>query len=121
MLRRRGMSVREIKRSEIYWVNFSPVKGSEQRGRKPALVVQNDIGNKYASTTIVAAITSQVSKRKYPMNVILPEGILPKKSEVLCSQLRTIDKRRLEKYICTLDEAIMKEVDEALHIALELD
>jgi mRNA interferase MazF len=112
---------RAIKRGQIYWVDFSPVRGREQGGRRPALVVQNDIGNRYAPTIIVAAITSKLSSKAYPMNVGLPKGVLPKPSEILCSQLRTVDKGRLGEFITFLDQSVMRKVDEALKIALALD
>lgn len=110
-----------IKRGQVYWVDFSPVRGREQGGLRPALVVQNDIGNRYAPTTIVAAITSKLSSRAYPMNVRLPKGILRQPSEILCSQLRTVDKGRLEEFIATLDQRMMGKVDTALKVTLALD
>lgn len=81
-----------VKRGEIYWVEFSPVKGSEQSGIRPAVVVQNDTGNRYAPTTVVAAITSRIPPQPYPFMVAIEpeESGLPVQSAVNCSQLATI-------------------------------
>jgi mRNA interferase MazF len=80
------------KRGEIYWVEFSPVKGNEQSGLRPALIVQNDVGNRFSPTTVVAAITRTVPRQPYPFVVIVtPEDSgLPETSAVNCSQLATI-------------------------------
>lgn len=81
-----------VKRGEIYWVEFDPVKGSEQGGLRPALVVQNDTGNRYSTTTVVAAITRTVPPQPYPFVVIIEpqESGLPERSTVNCAQLATI-------------------------------
>ena len=81
-----------VRRGEIYWVKFDPVKGSEQDGLRPALVVQNDVGNRFSPTTIVAAITRTIPPQPYPFVVILEpaESGLPERSVVNCSQLATI-------------------------------
>lgn len=85
-----------IKRGEIYNVDFSPARGSEQAGIRPALIIQNDIGNQYSSTTIVAAITSQ-KKKSYPfhVNFTATESELEQDSVVLLEQILTIDQSRL--------------------------
>jgi mRNA interferase MazF len=81
-----------VRRGEIYWVEFNPVKGSEQGGLRPALVVQNDVGNRFSPTTVVAAITRTMPRRPYPFVVVLDpvESGLPERSVVNCSQLATI-------------------------------
>lgn len=81
-----------VKRGEIYWVEFSPVKGSEQGGVRPAVVIQNDTGNRYAPTTVVAAITSRIPPQPYRFMVVIEpeESGLPVRSAVNCSQLATI-------------------------------
>ena len=81
-----------VKRGEIYWVEFDPVKGSEQGGLRPALVVQNDVGNRFSPTTVVAAITRSIPPRSYPFVVIVEphESGLSARSVVNCSQLATI-------------------------------
>ena len=58
-----------VKRGDIYYANLSPVVGSEQGGHRPVLIIQNDVGNKYSPTVIVAAITSQISKAKLPTHI----------------------------------------------------
>lgn len=108
------MKEREIKRGDIYHADLNPIFGSEQGGYRPVLIIQNNIGNKYSPTVIVAAITSQ-PKTKLPTHVPL-QGIdgLEKHSVVLLEQVRTIDKRRLDNYVGTLDRQQMVKVDRAL-------
>lgn len=111
-----------IKRGEMYYADLSPVVGSEQGGYRPVLVVQNDIGNKYSSTVIVSAITSQIDKAKLPTHVEISaaEYGLPKDSVVLLEQIRTVDKRRLKEKIGFLSPKVMKKVDEAIQISFGL-
>ncbi len=114
--------VQQIKRGDIYYADLSPVVGSEQGGLRPVLVVQNNIGNKYSPTIIVAAITSQLTKAKLPTHIELSARAfpLPKDSVILFEQLRTIDKKRLKNYVGTLDDIIMKKASQALVISLGL-
>jgi mRNA interferase MazF len=81
-----------VRRGEIYWVEFDPIKGSEQGGLRPALVVQQDIGNQFSPTTVVAAITRTLPPRRYPFVVALEpaESGLPYRSAVNCAQVATI-------------------------------
>ncbi len=111
-----------VKRGDIYYANLSPVIGSEQGGHRPVLVIQNDVGNKYSPTVIVAAITSQISKAKLPTHVeiIAKESNIDKDSVILLEQLRTVDKRRLKEKITHLGEDIMTRVDDAIRISLGL-
>jgi mRNA interferase MazF len=83
-----------VKRGEIYWVEFDPVKGSEQGGLRPALIVQQDVGNQYSPTTVVVAITRTLPPRPYPFVVVVEpeESGLPAQSAVNCSQIVTIQK-----------------------------
>ena len=108
------------KRGEIWMVNWNPSRGSEQAGRRPALVIQNDIGNQKAPTTIVAAVSKTV--KMYPMNVLLapPEGGLQFPSMVKTSQIITVAKERLEKRIGRLPPSKMAEVDRAIKLSLNL-
>lgn len=110
----------QIKRGEVYYADLSPVIGSEQGGVRPVLIIQNDIGNKYSPTVIVAAITSQLAKARIPTHVELSasEYNLPKDSVILLEQVRTIDKRRLKDKIATLDSLKMKKVNVAILISL---
>lgn len=109
------------RRGEIWRVNWNPARGSEQAGKRPALVIQNDIGNEKAATTIVAAISTTV--RIYPMNVKIEphQSGLEKTSIVKGGQILTVDKKRLEKRIGRLSAAKMKEVDTAIRLSLDLD
>ncbi|HKM28115.1 MAG TPA: type II toxin-antitoxin system PemK/MazF family toxin [Anaerovoracaceae bacterium] len=109
-----------VKKGDLYFADLSPVVGSEQGGIRPVLVVQNDVGNKYSPTIIVAAVTSQINKAKLPTHVELEaaDGGLSKNSVVLLEQLRTIDKQRLKERIGTLSEGQIPTVDEALSVSL---
>ena len=112
--------VENIKRGELFYANLSPVVGSEQGGLCPVLIVQNDIGNKYSPTVIVAAITSKINKAKIPTHIELSATTygLEKDSVVLLEQIRTLDKSRLEKKIGALDYKTMQNVNQALLISL---
>jgi len=112
-----------VRRGDIFYADLNPVVGSEQGGIRPVLVVQNDVGNKYSPTIIIAAITSQIDKAKLPTHVELQSKDygLEKDSVILLEQLRTIDKRRLKEKITILDQDIMKKVDEALKVSLGLE
>jgi len=109
-----------VKKGDIYFADLSPVIGSEQGGIRPVLVVQNDVGNKYSPTIIVAAVTSQLNKAKLPTHVEIDakDNGLSKKSVVLLEQLRTIDKKRLKERIGTIDDELLPNVNEALTISL---
>lgn len=112
--------MKEIKRNEIYYADLNPVKGSEQGGIRPVLVIQNDTGNKHSPTTIVAAITSKEEKAKLPTHVEVGSCGVERKSLALLEQIRTIDKSRLIKYVGELDGATVKDVNEAISISLGL-
>ena len=111
-----------VKRGDIFYADLSPVIGSEQGGVRPVLVIQNDIGNKYSPTIIIAAITSQINKAKLPTHIEInaPDYGLPKDSVVLLEQIRTIDKKRLREKIGHFDEDMMNNVDECLKISIGL-
>lgn len=110
----------KIKRGDLFYADLSPVVGSEQGGVRPVVIIQNDIGNKYSPTVIIAAITSQVNKAKLPTHVKIEASIfgLPKNSVVLLEQIRTIDKKRLRDKIGQFDEDILSEIDRALRISV---
>lgn len=113
----------ETRRGDIYYAELSPVVGSEQGGMRPVLIIQNNIGNRYSPTVIVAAITSRTEKaHNMPTHVELTaqESGLDRDSVVMLEQLRTIDKRRLTKQIGHLSAGLMKRVDEALAISIGL-
>ncbi|KAF0208405.1 MAG: type II toxin-antitoxin system PemK/MazF family toxin [Actinomycetota bacterium] len=113
--------VSQPRRGEVYWADLEPVIGSEQGGRRPVVVVQNDIGNQHSSTTIVVPLTSSLAKVWYRVNVQLPEGVLHKPSVAKCSQVRAIDMRRLVSGpVVRLDDETMTRINEALLVSLGL-
>lgn len=111
-----------IKRGEIFYAELNPVIGSEQGGTRPVLVIQNDIGNQYSPTTIVVAITSQISKAKLPTHVEVRavRSGLERDSVILTEQIRTVDKSRLKEKVAVLDDEVMLRVDDAIEVSLGL-
>jgi mRNA interferase MazF len=111
-----------LKRGDIVLVNLDPVKGSEQGKIRPALIIQNNVGNRYSPTIIIAPITSKVMKKQFPTDVIINSDMskLKKDSTILLSQIRTIDKIRIIKKLTTLNNETMKNVDMAIKVSLEL-
>lgn len=103
-------------------MNFDPTLGEEIKKTRPALILQNAIGNRYSPLTIVAAITSHYEERLYPHQVLVvaPEGGIKKNSAVLLNQIRSVDKRRLVKRLGTLEPDTMRRVDRALQISVGL-
>ena len=111
-----------VKRGDIFYADLSPVVGSEQGGIRPVLVVQNDVGNKYSPTVIVAAITSRINKAKMPTHIEI-EGEkhgLAKDSVILAEQIRTIDKSRLKEKIGHLDDTLTDLINYALKVSFGL-
>ena len=111
-----------VKRGDVFFADLSPVIGSEQGGTRPVLIIQNDIGNRFSPTVIIAAITAQIQKAKLPTHVEInaKKYGFERDSVILLEQLRTIDKSRLTDRITQLDEALMEKVDIALAISLGL-
>jgi mRNA interferase MazF len=111
-----------VKRGDVYFADLSPVVGSEQGGVRPVLVIQNDIGNRFSPTVIIAAITAQIQKAKLPTHVEIDAKRygFERDSVILLEQIRTIDKQRLTDKITHLDSEMMEKVDEALQISLGL-
>ncbi|HEY3115143.1 MAG TPA: type II toxin-antitoxin system PemK/MazF family toxin [Chloroflexota bacterium] len=107
-------------RGEVYWVNLDPTIGSEIRNTRPALIISNDVGNEYSDRVIVAALTSQGTRRVYPFEVLVRagEGNLDQTSKVLLDQIRTVDKRRLGNRIGALSDERMSEVARAIRLSL---
>lgn len=116
------MTTMVVKRGDIFYADLSPVIGSEQGGIRPVIIVQNDIGNKYSPTVIVAAITSQINKAKLPTHVEISseEYGLNRDSVVLLEQIRTLDKKRLKEKIGHMTDSDMKKVNKSLLISLAL-
>lgn len=111
-----------IRRGDIYYADLSPVVGSEQGGIRPVLIIQNNVGNRHSPTVICAAITSRMNKAKLPTHIEIStkEYRIVKNSVILLEQIRTIDKKRLKEYVCHIDSGMMRKVDHALEISLEL-
>ena len=111
-----------VKRGDIFYADLSPVIGSEQGGTRPVLIIQNDVGNKYSPTVIVAAITSQINKAKMPTHIEISakEYGLNKDSVILLEQIRTIDKKRLREKIGNIYYHLMFFVNKALLISFGL-
>ncbi len=111
-----------VKRGDIYYADLSPVIGSEQGGVRPVLVIQNDVGNKYSPTVIVAAITSQINKAKMPTHIEIngDDYGLSKDSVILLEQIRTIDKKRLKEKTGHIDEKLLMSISQALKISIGL-
>jgi mRNA interferase MazF len=112
--------MKEIKRGELWICDLNPVRGSEQGGVRPCLVIQNNRGNKYSPTVIVAAITSQ-KKKPLPTHVYIDTDSLPYRSVVLLEQIRTVDKSRLLNYSGRISDAQMKMVEHAIDVSLGKD
>lgn len=105
------MDFKNICRGDVFLVDCGKVVGSEQGGIRPAVVIQNNIGNRHSQTTIVALVTSK-PKKNLPTHVLIHKLIKP--SYVLLEQIRTVSIKRLRQYMCTLDSSDMKKIDEAL-------
>ncbi len=111
-----------IKRGEMYLVDLNPVVGSEQGGKRPVLIIQNDIGNKHSSTVIAAAITARITKGHLPTHVEIAKGNenggLFMDSVILLEQIRTLDKERLISRIGAIPSGTLDKVDDGLMISL---
>lgn len=110
-----------MKRGQVYYADLRPVVGCEQGGIRPCVIIQNDIGNQYSPTVIVAMMTTQ-SKKALPMHIAVSaeDYCLDSDTTILLEQLRTIDKSRLQNFVGRLSDETMQRVDEALHISLAL-
>jgi len=112
-----------LRRGDIYLVEFDPARGHEIQKTRPALVIQNNIGNKHSSVTIVAAITSKLPPAPYPVEVVVSPtkgNGLTVESAIKLGQIRSVYRQRLVKRMGSLDAATMRKVDEGLKISLGL-
>jgi mRNA interferase MazF len=118
---RRGVSPFP-RRGSIYLVRFDPSEGSEIKKTRPALIIQNDIGNRFSNITIVAAVTSKFQLPVHRANVLIkaPEGGLSVDSVVRLDQIRSVDKRRLLKRLGAVKPTTLTKVDQAIRISLGL-
>jgi mRNA interferase MazF len=109
-----------IRRGEIYLVDFPAGWEGEQHGRRPALVIQNDVGNEYSTTTIVAAMTSRATTYDFHVRVKAQDTGLSADSTVMLEQVRTVSQRRLSRKLGQLKVDALQAVDRALHVSLGL-
>ena len=101
-----------IKRGDMFYADLSPVVGSEQGGIRPVIIIQNDIGNKYSPTVLVAPLTSKVkSKHHLPTHVLVKSERIKYNSIVLLEQIRVLDKSRLISYVDTLTKEEIRKLD----------
>jgi len=112
-----------LKRGDLVLANLDPIKGSEQGGVRPVLIIQNDEGNKFSPTTIIASITSKDFTKEFPTNVFISrhDSNLDKDSTIMLNQIKTIDKSRIIKKFSSLDFYSMNKVDLAIKISLGLE
>lgn len=112
----------QCKRGDMFFADLGPFFGSEQGGVRPVVILQNDVGNRYSPTTIIAPLSSKIyTKAHLPTHCFLPaENGLQKKSIVLLEHTQAIDKKRLSNYIGHLDEKSMSKIDQALAISIGL-
>ncbi len=110
------------RRGEIYLVRFDPTAGHEIQKTRPAVIVQNDVSNRYSPITIVAAISSQFSDPPFPREVVIEpeESGLPRRSAVILNQIRPVDRQRLARRLGGLSRESMRRVDRSLTISLGL-
>lgn len=109
-----------MNRGEIYYADLSPVVGSEQGGYRPVLILQNNKGNKYSTTVIVAPISSRITKNDLPTHVLIEVDFLEKKSVILLEQIRTIDKKRIDEKLGVLPSSFIESVNKAIKTSLDI-
>jgi len=109
-----------ITRGEIYYADLSPVIGSEQGGYRPVLILQNNKGNKFSTTVIIAPISSRITKNNLPTHVLIENDNLEKKSVVLLEQIRTIDKKRIYEKVGKINEDTMYLINQAIKTSLDI-
>ena len=113
---------KQVKRGDIYYADLNPVVGSEQGDFRPALIVQNDIGNKYSPTVIVIPITGKLRKKPLPTHVFISKSCgLVRDSLALTEQIRAIDRSRLGDYIGSIGKSAMSRIDAALLVSVGLN
>lgn len=113
-----------IRRGSIYWVDFSPGKGSEPSGRRPGLVLQSDVlNNSKINTVIILSITSTMKFGELPGNVVLRKGEanLPRKCVINVTQIKSVDRSSIKEKIGTLSNKKLEEVHEGLKLVMGLN
>lgn len=117
------MIKREVRRGDIYWFDFGMTKGSEQGGVRPAVVIQNNVGNRYSPTIIVSIISSEIKKNELPTHVYINEYEkcgLKRPSQVMAEQVKTVDKSKIGDYIGSLNKATMDKINKAIEISVQV-
>ncbi|WP_249030227.1 type II toxin-antitoxin system PemK/MazF family toxin [Tannockella kyphosi] len=116
------MQKSRIYRGDIYYCDLEPVKGSVQGGVRPVLIIQNQIGNDYAPTLIVAVITTNMKKLNQPTHIVIGKNYgLEDPSMVMLEQIKTIDKSELRSYVGRISEPFtIQKINQALEISLGL-
>lgn len=119
---KRKMIKSDIKKGDIYYATLNPAIGSEQKGERPVVVLQNDCGNKYSPTVIVAPLTKIIKKEKLPTHILIHSNeFLRYDSLILLEQIRVIDKSRILAYLGKLSESQIQKMDMALINVFEID
>jgi mRNA interferase MazF len=110
------------RRGEVYWLDFDPSTGAEIRGLHPAIIIQNDRGNRAGMLTIVVAVTGNLKVARLPVGVFIPAGVggLKKDSVANCGQIYTVDQSRLGARIGMLPITVMAQVAQAIRTSLEV-
>ncbi|MEV0838504.1 type II toxin-antitoxin system PemK/MazF family toxin [Actinocatenispora sera] len=110
------------RRGEIYWFEWNPSRGSEQRGRRPAVVISPDMRNARMPTLVIAALTTNTTRVGSAISVYLPQGRpLDKEGTILAFQVMTASKERLLNYAGCLGSDQLRELDRALKVAFGLE
>ena len=110
-------NTRQVKRGEVYWINLGKQMGSVQGGHRLCVVIQNNTGNRYAPTTIIAPLTTAKKKSKQPTHVEL-ETKLPNVSQVLLEQVQTVPKEMLGQYQTTVTENDLRRINRAIAVSM---
>ena len=119
---KRKMIKSDIKKGDIYYASLNPAIGSEQRGERPVVVLQNDCGNKYSPTVIVAPLTKIIKKEKLPTHILIHSNdFFRYNSLILLEQIRVIDKSRIISYMGSLLDYQLDKVNRALVDVFDFD
>lgn len=119
---KRKMIKSDIKKGDIYYATLNPAIGSEQKGERPVVVLQNDCGNKYSPTVIVAPLTKIIKKEKLPTHILINSNdFLSYNSLILLEQIRVIDKSRIISYMGSLLDYQLDKVNRALVDVFDFD
>lgn len=112
----------KIRRNEIYLADLGKTSGSEEKGTRPVLIVQNNLGNKYSTTTIIVPFTKRIeNENRIPTHIIVEQfGKMYYRGTILAEQIKVIDKKKIKHYIDELPKEYVDKVNEAIKIAIDL-